>query len=379
MDAIVYSKKVTGPATHAIVIGVGKYPHLIGGGKKQFAGAAGMGQLKSPPQSARAVARWLIEGYSHPEKPLASVSLLLSEPAESKFTFTANGKEKTVKVASATITEVQPAIRAWRELGHENPDHLLLFFFCGHGIARAPYLSLLLADFGEAPVAPLDGALDFRRFWLGMAECEAREQCYFVDACRVGSETLIKNEGFAGRPIIESTGAPNTSDRVRQGPIFFSTLSDAPAYGKPGKPSLYTEALLEALSGAGSGDEAGPWRVRTTLLHDALGFLIKDASQRLEAKITQIAPADELTPIELNVIDAPQIPVVISCKPAEKNSEATLICQKGAFKKERKPGKDSWILRLPVDTYDFIAKTGTNETKKVIPIRPTYRRVDLDV
>jgi hypothetical protein len=77
MGATVYSRRFNGAATHAIVIGVGHYPHLPGGkGRPKFRAHGGMGQLKSPPESARVIARWLIENYAHPDKPLATVSLL---------------------------------------------------------------------------------------------------------------------------------------------------------------------------------------------------------------------------------------------------------------------------------------------------------------
>ncbi len=380
MSAVVYQKQVNGLATHAIVIGVGHYPHLPGGGKKKFANAEGMGQLKSPPVSARAIANWLIESYNHPDKPLASLSLLLSDSKDAKFKYTVDKKKKTVAVKEATMAEVKPAITEWRSLGHQNAGHLLLFFFCGHGIALGPELSLLLSDFGASDVAPLDGAIDFRRFRQGMDECAAREQCYFVDACRVGSELLIKNTGFAGQPIIQSAGMVNNTGKLRQAPVFYSTLSGAQAYAKPGKPSVYTEALLEAFAGAGSGDEEGEWRVRTNLLHDALGFMIIDASEQLKVPQLQIAPSDDLSSINLNVIDNPRVPVIVSCKPKEANKEATLSCEGAQLKMKRKPGEDPWRLRLPADTYDFAAKLKDKDVKKPqYTIRPTFRRVNLDV
>jgi Caspase domain len=381
MSAIVYSKKVNGPATHAIVIGVGHYPHLPGGGKKQFANSAGMGQLKSPPQSARAIARWVIESYNHPDKPLASLSLLVADSKDPKFTYGAKGKEKTVQVSGASMAEVEPAIMEWRELGDKNPDHLLLFFFCGHGIAVPPDLSLLLSDFGEKPVAPLNGAIDFRRFRQNMDECAAREQCYFVDACRVGSELLIKNSGFTGMPIIQSVGSLNTTGKLRQAPVFYSTLSGAQAYAKSGEPSLYTQALLDAFAGAGSDSpDNQTWRVETSQLHRALGFLVSDASELLKVPQTQISPADELVAISLNVVDKPQVPVIVSCKPKESNRDATLICESAAIKMKRKPKEDAWRLRLPVDIYDFTAKIKTKVfTNQKFPIRPIFNRINLDI
>jgi hypothetical protein len=381
MNSLVFKKKINGAATHALVIGVGHYHHLPGGkSKKKYAGHGGMGQLKSPPMSAKAIARWLIEEYKHPQKPLASVSLLVSEINDAEFAFKKGKTEKTVTVPSATRPEVENAIRDWHALGNQNPDHLLLFFFCGHGIARGTDLALLLADFGAVDNAPLDGAFDFRRLRQNMDECAAREQCYFVDACRVGSGLLIDNDGFAGNPIIQRTGATNNSGRFRQAPVFYSTLAGAEAYAETSKPSLYTLALLEAFAGAGAGDEEGPWRVRTGLLHDALGFLVKEESQRLQLPQLQISPSDDLSSIDLNVVNSPQVPVVVNCLPSSANEKATLRCEGPNYNESRNPHKDPWRLRLPIDTYAFHAElSNTSVAKRELLVRPAFRRVSLEV
>lgn len=382
MDATVFKRKVKGPATHAIVIGVGHYPYLQGGGRKQFRGSPGMGQLKSPPPSARAMARWLVEEYEHPDKPLASLSLLVSDAADSAFEFRVGKKLKSVAAAPATMPEVDAAVRAWRKAGHRNPDHLMLFFFCGHGIAHGPYLSLLLSDFGANPEAPLYGAVDFRRLWLGMDECAAREQCYFVDACRVGSELLARSEGFAGLPIIQNVaGATNVTGRLRQAPVFHSTLSGGQAYAKSGEPSLYTKALLEALAGAGCDvDEDGKWRVHTNQLNGALGSIMLDASKRLRVSQLQIPPAEGLTTFNLNVVASPLVPVIVTCRPDTFNDKATLSCRNGSLQRMRKPGKETWRLKLPVDTYDFVARIDTlNYSRPKVEVRPPFPRVNLDI
>jgi len=382
MNAQIFKKRARGPATHAIVIGVGNYFHLSGGSsRKKFTGAGNMPQLTSPPHSAKAIARWLIEEYTHPKKPLASLSLLVSESKKSQFTFKDGTETKTVAVAPATRAQVEPAIRDWHALGNQNPDNLLLFFFCGHGIARGTDLSLLLSDFGAEDTAALNGAFDFRRFRQNMDDCAAREQCYFVDACRVGSELLIKNDGYAGSPIIESQGiTSNAVSTLRQAPAFYSTLRGAQAYGETNKASLYTLALLEGLSGAGAGDEEGPWRVRTNILHDAVSFLVKDACQRLGISQLQIAPADDLSSIDLNVINTPSVPVIVTCDPETANVQATLKCEGPNFKEIRKPNREPWRLRLPTNSYSFHAQTSTGaETKRELLARPPFRRVSLEV
>lgn len=383
MDATVYSKKVKGAATHALVIGVGSYLHLPGGQGKKLPNSWGMRQLSSPPASARAVARWLIENYQHSSKALATVSLLLSDAKSQEFSYLDGKAEKTWKAPLANMAELKAAVNAWHTRGNTSPDNLLLFYFCGHGIAALPDLALLLADFGADQLAPLDGALNFRLFRQNMDECAAREQCYFVDACRVGSELLIKNAGFAGLPVIQNTGALNVSGRIRQMPVFYSTMAGAPAYGKPGKPSLFTTALLEGLAGAGCEEpQPGQWQVQTTFLHHALNRLMREGSERLAVPQTQINPADDLTLIELNSVRNPQVPVVVTCSPNDANGKATLRCESGALKERRAPTKGSWRLQLPVGEYDFAAEFKTQlfkSTRKKFLIRPAFQTVSLEV
>jgi len=68
--------KSSKPGTHAVVIGIGRYPWLVGGkAKPRFAQNDGMAQLTSPPASARAFATWLLETYENPEAPLVSLDL----------------------------------------------------------------------------------------------------------------------------------------------------------------------------------------------------------------------------------------------------------------------------------------------------------------
>jgi hypothetical protein len=65
------------PGTHVLVIGVGKYTYGKGAGASPVAGD--LRQLTLPPISARAIADWFIGSFKNTEKPLVSVSLLISE------------------------------------------------------------------------------------------------------------------------------------------------------------------------------------------------------------------------------------------------------------------------------------------------------------
>lgn len=389
MTATVFNTKVKGAATHAIVIGVGHYPHLPGGSSPvKFTAEPSLGQLASPPVSARAIARWLIEEYRHPAKPLASVRLLLSDSKSKTFEFIHAGKQKQVETLATTMPEVKQAVRAWHDDGNQNADHLLLFFFCGHGIAASPDLGLLLADFGAEPKAPLEGSIHFRVFRNNMDTCAAREQCYFIDACRVATDTLIIESGNAGQSIIDKVKTYNVSGRLRQEHTFYSTLAGAKAYARPGgQPSLFTEALLEGLKGAGC-EEATPgqWQVEAVILHRALSKLMQDASLRLAVPEIQLSTADDNATVMLNTVAAPVIPLTVGCRPREANGVATLHCTNGAEVRKRGPDKKhkTWKLIVPIGEYDFAARFRAAAGYQLAellkhPIRPTFPYIELKV
>jgi hypothetical protein len=374
----VFKANVHGPATHALVIGVGHYPHLPGGASRnKFPNPDGMGQLKSPPASARAFARWLIEEYKSPQRPLASVTLLSSEKTPEKFEYKkAGGAKASAQPPAAAMPVVVKAIREWKELGDKNPAHLLLFYFCGHGISAGTELSLLMEDFGADEQAPLDGALDFRRFQSNMEGCAARNQCYFVDACRVGSELLERNDGFAGNPVIHWSGEKsNPGGLTRLGPIFHATLAKAPAYAKPGKVSVFTDALLEALRGAGSGDETGPWEVKPSRVQTALGQIMREMSQILGMPMEQIPAGNEVADFTLNTLDTPQVPVFVRVEPKEAHQLAQLRLE-GPVKMKRAPQPQTWKLTVAAGKYSFYADFKSSAYKAAIlqdeTVRPPF-------
>ena len=113
-DFLVHEQDVAGSATHALVIGVGSYPHLVGGGRRLTTDNEGMRQLRSPPVSARAFARWLFTMRYLP-KPLASLALLVSEEPQQSFLNPWTRIEHPV--AAATFEHVRDAIKAWKVRG----------------------------------------------------------------------------------------------------------------------------------------------------------------------------------------------------------------------------------------------------------------------
>jgi hypothetical protein len=381
---LVHDVAVAGSSTHALVIGVGAYPHLNGGlPGKRTEQHDGMEQLSSPPISARAFASWLMsENFRHPTKPLASVALLLSEAVPAPFVDPKNPAKK-FDITLADSTNVRLAITELFHRGDENADNLLIFYFCGHGIAAGTDTALLLSDYGANPLNALDGAIDFRRLRIGMGRCKASEHCFFIDACRASTDTLIEAAGHAGQVIIGGGQRPFGLP-PRRAPVFYATLNGFKAFALPGKPTIFTDALLKALSDLAATNEMGDWRVSTNRIQLAVEHLAD--RQSIEIGKQQVPTADDVSNIHLNFLPAPpQALVYVKSDPPEALASAALTYQPvgGAPKAAPPEGLNGteWALQLPSGIYEFSMTVGAKPpfTKANQVVNPAFQFVNIPV
>lgn len=379
---LVHDAAVAGSATHALVIGVGDYPHLNGGSKARAEQHDGMEQLTSPPISARLFSSWLMsDNFHNPTKPLASVALLLSETAPAPFVDPRNAANK-FDVALADSANVRLAITEFFKRGDENADNLLIFYFCGHGIAAGTDTALLLSDYGANPLNALEGAIDFRRLRIGMGRSKASEQCFFIDACRASTDTLIEAIGHAGQVVIgggqRAFGLP-----PRRAPVFYATLNGFKAFALPGRPTIFTDALVKALSDLAADDEMGDWRISTNRIQTAVEHVA--ARQALAIEKQQVPTADDVSNIHLNFLqNPPQALVYVKSDPPEALASASLTYQPAGGAPQVAPpeGRNGteWALQLPSGSYDFSVTFGA-KPPCIVPntVRPAFRMVNVKV
>jgi len=364
-----------------MVIGVSAYPHLIGGKGQTTERNEGMGQLSSPAPSARAVASWLIEELHDPSKPLATVALLLSEPDPQPFRNPRTGEDHAVE--AATMANARQALSEWGARA-QSADDRLLFYFCGHGLGNGAKAALLLADFGANPHDPLNAAIDFSNFWLGLEAVPAREQCFFIDACRANSETAIGANGYMGAPIFapDIFNLPVPAPPPRLAPVYYSTVLGQDAYGWPHRPSPFTDALLRGLKGAGSDNDEGDWRVSTTGLQKAIDFFMARALDAGGRRVLQLPATNNMTTFFFHHLDRePEAVVFVGCRPAEANDIAAFSCvSQGVVGANRAPAPGDWeVVLLPGD-YEFIADFPGGKYSRVTKrwyVSPPYRKVPL--
>jgi hypothetical protein len=370
-----------------LIIGVGKYPNLIGG-ETPCRSPDGMRQLSSPPISARALATWFISDYHDDAKPLASLALLVSDKDPQPFTNPKSGQAHDLEDANGDNIEL--AIAEFKARADSNPADRLFFYFCGHGISQGEDYALLTSDFCSDENNPLRGAIDYRKLASGLKRCAASEQVFFVDACRSNSDELIgQSEGFAGRvPLLPGTRPAELPKRLSA--AYFATLAGDKAYSRPDSVSLFTEALLRSLRGAASDNpREGKWRVNTARLQEAITHFMKEPDFAGTVVNVQVPVANELADFELHHLTTePEVPVYVGCDPdADSNELAEFVCLVGDQERDRRPligvdpadPKKEWVLSLAHGDYRFRAEFagGSSRDSTVINVRPTYKRIGL--
>ena len=389
MADVIFHDAVTEPGTHALVIGIGRYPHLLGGDAPGQT-TDGLRQLSSPPISARAMADWLRREYRCPGKQLASLALLTSEPDPAPFVDPATGLAHPVPTAD--IDTIVTAVKEWRQRGDTSPDNRLVFYFCGHGTSRGVDMSLLARDFNLDDDNPLEQALDFRQLVNGLQrKCVASQQIFFVDACRAGSDVLIKQgeDGgvYAGQVPLLGGLRPLELPRC-EAMTYYSTLGGDLAHARPDSVSLFTEAVLRALRGAGGDDPTNVWRVSTSRLHEAVDHFMKEPVFSGAVAGVQVPAVNAMPVFDLHELSGPPVvPVYVSCVPPDGNETAEFVCrQDGAELSRRLVGEPDprdptgrWLLDLVLGTYEFEAKVAPDDVRvESRRIRPMFRKIDLE-
>jgi hypothetical protein len=382
--SVIYSADVEGRGLHALIIGVGDYPHLVGGRGVRFAGHEGMGQLTSAPASARAFANWLLsdEGYHHPEVPLASVRLLLSEAGyfgakQSTFKHPQTGARS--KVPPATFAEVEEAVEGWGAALNQSEDHRSLFFFSGHGVTAGIEQWLLLSDYGAPILNPSKPAIRFNAFHAGMGSIAAREQLYFIDACRTISEEAAATLAMGGSALVTPNPRARFS-RPRQPPIFNATLQGQEAFGPKGKASFFTQALLDAMLGGGSDDSDadGRWKVETNNLNRVVQWLVGRTASREGLSQAPINSGLEMSSLYFSYLRAPPLtPVGLACDPEEASKQAVFAA--GDRVKWRSKDRDP-LLPLGLHRFVVVSEDGSFQPSEgERDIRPPYRELRIPV
>jgi len=236
--------------THVLIVGVGAYPHLLGGVGRLTGNPLGLRQLSSPPISARALADWFIArqiepalsvGFHNPEAPLSSVEMLLSPEGE----YAVPGGVP-VNIASASIRNIRAALETWLTRLTTDEGSIGVFYFCGHGLLTSEQF-LLAEDFGASDLQPWTGAFDIKNTIRAIEQRATGPVFFFLDACQAISRDVLRLGGALAAPLVQYDLAGPTT--VPSSLVIHAAREGEHAFGETNQVSRFTKALLRSLSG----------------------------------------------------------------------------------------------------------------------------------
>lgn len=351
MTVLVLDADLSQPGVHALVIGVGRYPFLKGGGSLPTYPTM-MGQLDAAPKSALAFSDWVRTKLHIANKPLRRLDVLAS-PCYPVI----DHQGLNVTIDAPTLQNVAQAVRDWKQHADANEDNVTVLYFCGHGLSVGEDEALLLEGFGDMATGDhLQEAFSPSGLITGMQSCKATLQVFFFDACRnqdrqvADSTTGLANVNGILRA--KPSDAKSEKDQV----IFRSTQAGMAAYATDGQASRFTEAFVQAMLGAGAtDDDAGDWVVEPLSLQLGLNWLMDLDPEKSRQWIRVDAPARRLTIHSLQ--HAPIVPVKVTCKPLDALGKCVLEHSGTSGKPVRRmpPENQPWHLMLPLGFYDFHA------------------------
>lgn len=361
--------------THVLIVGVGRYIHL-NGGSSPIDNTMGMGQLQSPPTSARAFANWIETKYNNLISPLGSVELLISDNTSQVYT---NRDRKELSIESATLNNVRDAFRNWADRCNSNLNNVAIFYFCGHGIEKNN-LALLLEDFGEYDGNLFENAINFQANRLGMfTHCKAETQLYFIDACRNrGDNATARIDGELGTTFTRGETNKDCENRL----TIMASDSGSAAYGRSTGTTLFTEALIQCLDKWGCDfyeedelyaniDESilgeqyrnGGWVIDIQYLFHSVEKTLKrliredlriQNSEASSQRCNYDMPPKGSTIIHLRT-DPIEIPISIDVRPHHARTQASLSLENTNYSYRQKPNPAIWKKVICAELYTLIA------------------------
>ncbi|HCL4007342.1 caspase family protein [Pseudomonas aeruginosa] len=277
------------PGTHALIIGVSAYDHLLGTGEGECSeqgSDSGLGQLTAAARSASRFATWLMGDYRRKDFPLRSLRVLLSPATEDEVSENLRGKLESDSIP--TRDNVAAAFREFKRAAARNPSNIAIVYVAGHGVQFTNTGAvLLLKDFAHPSHEEerYKGAVDMRAMHESMTYTSgARSQFWFVDICRQRAVDAKEFEELAG--VLKFNR--DISGAAACSPLFLSASTGEQAFAKPGKLTLFCEALMSALveghAASSDGERSSPWLVSTSGLQMYLRKAVELLAEQYDEK-----------------------------------------------------------------------------------------------
>ena len=340
--ALLYDDRIPGqPGVHALLIGVGQYPHLgpnhqLG----QFAPNSGLEQLTSPLHSVEAFANWLQTDLRVTDTPLRSLRILGSAP----------DRHAPWQDSEPTFAKIEQYTHDWYDDVDDHEDSLALFYFCGHGLRVGDVHSLLAQDFGASRHNPFGRAIEPEKFANAMRKAKARRQIYLIDACSTSVPLPEDYDDVTPSSVIQAVRGNHYAGK--QLAYIRASEFGTKAYGVENQPSVFMASFLEAMKGAAA-LKRGPaqWVVKTGMLKTALDWLIQRHANGHGQEVAYGAGLSSAVDFH-ELPGFPLVPVQVSCDPPDFEACSSLHVDNA---QQCAAGESPWDLDLAFGKHDFEA------------------------
>jgi hypothetical protein len=256
-----------------LIVGTGAYPDA----KLARPGTPVLADLSSVAPSVMAFAQRLVTDWrTSLAMDLLSIDLLLSDPTQPGGAiwpgFGVPGEiPANTMIEPPMLSNVDQALQD--ALSGAEPDEGLLLFFCGHGFSRVDRY-FVLSDFGRGG-DPWSRTINLSKLDLALQQEKPRKLWLFWDCCADIPSEILDALGNVGASLIQPRASALSTANVTYGTLSrFGAASSSlgsQAFGIAGKPTRFTEMLLEALDGAGAIKRTGAiWWVDHSGIQDAL-------------------------------------------------------------------------------------------------------------
>jgi len=370
--------------THVLVAAVGRYDD-----------AGRIPGLTTSLRGGWAFADWMLTSFRHRDRPLGSVELLLSSPAElgdwhpSPAAAAALGLAggEALPVEEATFGRLRDAFGRWLQRASAHKDSAAFLYFSGHGVWKTN--PLLLPQDARLPSSSQSAMnlVDIRGTQVNMMNTQPSVQCFFIDACQELPAALLQNlDSTPGDPLYRPVNGRAIPQRAAW--TYYGSYIGQKAYGPADEAPFFTQELLACLErrGAASGFDDDVWRVTTQSLAETLewaGYCRSEAEAQ-DIRFSTSQEESNLTPELCHILDTPEVFVKVRCLPPEAMPQARLYLEAGGSRSSRSTARPTdWYTPVRqgacVAGAEFDAGAHLTPTSKTFQVWPPTWPVSLKI
>lgn len=312
--ALIFDNREQGePGVHVILIGVGTFADARAADLLEGDAPGSFADLETPLHSIEAFAGWLQTELDVADTPLRTLRGL---GASSRRT-------SGLGVTRPTFDNIAREVGEWSDDVDTHEDNLAIFYFCGHGLRIGEMQLLLAEDFGSNSRAPFEDSIEPELLANAMRQMKARRQIFLIDACSTEVPFSRRYENVRPRTIVQEARNENLA-KSEQCLIRASKLGTR-AFGSASGPSLFMDAFLRAMKGAGAvSAERRQWVISTDMLRMALSWLIQLRPEGVGQEVSFGGGTLSTSVLFHKLPGDPLVPVRVSCDPKEFESVSAL-------------------------------------------------------